>query len=365
VKARAARHDLARQGSPDRTIGRNVLISGASLMRKTCAATMAAAAATAAALTLPAAAPAATVTITGDDGNPVALSPAAPVSLRQMKTEVGVTRTGAETRYTVTTTGPAGAASSPVDCFTIPTTTRMNYQGNGTYTVTVATYTSKTGCTGTPTTTSYQVVIGAGVALAQPAGKLLTRRPNEVGAIEHQLPITLNPGALTDEIRYARGGVLGADGAISGPSQQAFVDPATGAVKLRLDAPGDYVVVARAQAFSQAFTPWSAPVRFRAVAPFDFVSAPSCVDCRGPRYKLRGQLREKSARGKVTVKIARGKKGGKFRSVGKARVRRGVFKKKLTINSPGVYRARYIYKGSATIAPGKVTTQFRITRRFF
>lgn len=178
------------------------------------------------------------------------------------------------------------------------------------------------------------------------------------------MPITLNPGALTEEIRYADGGVLGADGAISGPSQQAFVDSVSGAVRLRLDAPGDYVMVARAQAFSQVFTPWSAPIRFHAVAPFDFQGSPTFPDSRGPRYKLRVQLRERSARGKVKIKLARGNKG-RFFSVGKAKInRKGVFKKKFTLRRTGRYRIRYIFKGSATTAPGTVTQKVTIRRRF-
>jgi hypothetical protein len=332
------------------------------MMRKSSAAMTAAA--IAAALTMPAVARAASVTVTGDDGNPVPLNPAATTGLRQMKTDVGVTLTGTEKRYTVTTAGPAGPASTGYTCFSIPTTDRMNYQGNGAYTVTVTTYTDTACKTGAKTTT-YPVAINAGVALAQPASVLLTRQPNDLTPIEHQVPITTNPGALSDEIRYANGGVLAADGSISGPSQQAFVDSVSGAVKLRLDAPGDYVVVARAQAFSQAFTPWSAPIRFRAVAPFDFVTAPTCTDCRGPRYKIKGTLREKSARGKVKIKIARGNKGGRFRSIGKARIRNGVFKKRLTLQRAGIYRAKYIFKGSATTAPGTVMTKFRITRRSF
>jgi hypothetical protein len=309
---------------------------------------------------------AASVTITGDDGNPLLLSPAAPPTLRQMKTDIGVTRTGNEQRYQVSATGPAGPAMTP-SCYSIPTTNRMNFQGNGTYTITVTTYTTNNACTGAGTTTNYQVVLNPTVTLGQPAGKLLTRKPNEFISIEHFIPITLNPGALTQEIRYAKGGVLAADGSISGPSQPEFVDPTSGAVKLTLSEPGDYVMVAREQAFSQAFTPWSAPIRFRAVAPFDFVAgSPSFPDSRGPRYKMRVQLREKSARGKVRIKIARGKRGGKFRSIGKARInRKGVFKKAFTLGAPGNYRARFIFKGSATTAPGTVTTGFRITRRFF
>jgi hypothetical protein len=351
------RHDAARQGKAQ--------ISGVT-MRKNSAAMMAAAAATAAALTMPAIADAAAVTITGDDGNPVLLNPAAPPTLRQMKTDVGVTRTGNEQRYQVSATGPAGPAMTP-SCYSIPTTSRMNYQGNGTYTITVTTYTTNNACTGAGTTTNYQVVLNPTVALAQPAGTLLTRKPNELISIDHFIPITLNPGALTQEIRYAKGGVLAPDGSISGPSLTELVDPTTGAVKLSLSEPGDYVMVAREQAFSQAFTPWSAPIRFRAVAPFDFaIGSPSFPDSRGPRYKLRVQLREKSARGKVRVKIARGKRGGKFRSIGKARInRKGVFKKAFTLSGPGNYRAKFSFKGSATTAPGTVTTGFRITRRFF
>ena len=334
-------------------------------MRKTLAAVAAAAAALAAGLSLPAVAPAASVTITGDDGNPLTLNPAAPPTLRQMKTEVGVTRTGNEQRYQVSAAGPAGAAMTP-SCFSIPTTSRMNYQGNGTYTITVTTYTTNNACTGAGTTTNYQVVLNSTVGLGQPAGNLLTRKPNELISIDHLIPITLNPGALTQEIRYAKGGVLAPDGSISGPSQTEFVDPAAGAVKLTLSEPGEYVMVAREQAFSQAFTPWSAPIRFRAVAPFDFaIGSPSFPDSRGPRYKMRVQLRETTARGKVRIKLARGKRGGKFRSIGKARInRKGVLTKKFTLSGPGNYRAKFIFKGSSTVAPGTVTTGFRITRRF-
>jgi hypothetical protein len=351
------RHDAARQGK--------ALISGVT-MRKSKAAMTAAAVAIAAALTLPATASAASVTITGDDGNPLALNPAAPPTLRQMKTDVGVTRTGTEQRYLVSATGPAGPAMAP-SCYSIPTTNRMDFQGNGTYTITVTTYTTNNACTGAGKTTNYPVVLNPTVGLGQPAGALLTRKPNELISIDHFIPITLNPGALTQEIRYAKGGVLAPDGSISGPSQPEFVDPAAGAVKLTLTEPGDYVMVAREQAFSQAFTPWSAPIRFRAVAPFDFaIGSPSFPDSRGPRYKMRVQLREKTARGKVRIKVARGKRGGKFRSIGKARInRKGVLKKKFTLGSPGNYRARFIFKGSATTAPGTVTAGFRVTRRFF
>jgi hypothetical protein len=332
-------------------------------MRKTLAA---ATAVLVGALAAPTAAQAASVTITGNDGNPVALNPAAPPTLRQMKTDIGVTPTGGE-RYRVSATGPAGAAIASSTCWSIPTTDRMNYQGNGAYTISVAIYPrSNSRCTGAGRRTSYRVTISAGVALGQPAGKLLIRRPNDITPIDHFIPISLNPGALTQEIYYAKGGVLNPDGSIAGALQREFVDPATGQVKLSLLEPGDYVMVAREQAFSNAFTPWSAPIRFRAIAPFDFaIGSPSWTDSRGPSYKMRVQLREKTARGKVRIKIARGKRGGKFRSIGKARINsKGVFKKRFTRRGRGNYRAKFIFKGSSTTAPGTVTVGFKITRRF-
>jgi hypothetical protein len=210
------RHDGARQGAGSHGLAQCTDL-WSEQMRKILAAMTAAAAA---ALALPAAAPAASVTITGDDGNPLALTAGATASLRQMKTDVGVTLTGAEKRYSLSATGPAGAAMEAV-CYSIPTTgNRMNYQGNGTYTITVTTYTSTTStCSGAGTTSTYTVAINAGVALQQPPSKLLTRKPNDFTSIEYQIPITLNPGALSQEIRYANGGVLAADGSISGPSQ--------------------------------------------------------------------------------------------------------------------------------------------------
>lgn len=127
-------------------------------MRTSTRAMMALTAAVAAALTTPAIAAAATVNVTGDDGNPVALNPAAATSVRQMKTDVGVALEGTEKRYTLTTAGPGGPASTALTCFGSPTSQWMNYQGNGTYTVTLTTYTNTNGaCTTGPKTTTYQV----------------------------------------------------------------------------------------------------------------------------------------------------------------------------------------------------------------
>jgi hypothetical protein len=285
-----------------------------------------------------------------------------------MHPEVNVALGGTEKAFALSVAGPVAAAASPRTCGTSNIPWGVDYQGNGTYTVTVTTYTD-TLCKAGAKAASYPVVIGAGVSLAGPTGPVLTRQPNSLVSNTLQIPVSLNPGALTHELRVAAGGVLAPDGSISGPSKEVFADTTTGTAAVRLDAAGSYVMVGRATGYTgaagQFFSPWSAPITIRAFAPFDFVGAPTCTDCRGPRYKVRGKVREKSATGKVRIKLARGNKGGRFRSIGKARIRNGVFKKTFTLQRPGVYRAKYIFKGSATTAPGTVTTKFRITRRFF
>jgi hypothetical protein len=211
--------------------------------------------------------------------------------------------------------------------------------------------------------------VNAGVPITPPAGPVLTREPNNPVPISHQVPIGLNPGALTHDVRYALGGVLAPDGSISGGSETAFVDRTTGTAAVRLDRPGTYLMVARAQGYTggagQFFSPWSAPIQVRAFAPFDFaIGSPTLPDARGPRYKLKAVLRERTARGRVRVAIARGNRG-KYRSIGKARLRRGVLKKRFTLRRTGTYRVRFTFKGSATTAPGRVVQKLKITRRFF
>jgi uncharacterized membrane protein len=322
----------------------------------------------AAGLAAPAMARAESVTVTGDDGVPIALSPAAPASIRNMDADLSVALGGTERAYALSVAGPVAAAASPRSCSSSAVPSSVDYQGNGTYTVTVTTFTNLA-CTTGAKTTVYQVAINAGVALTPPGGPVLTRQPNDFTAIDHRVPIALNPGALTHDIRVALGGVLAPDGSISGPSEQVFAESSTGTAGVRFAAPGTYLMVARATGFTgaagQFFSPWSAPITIRALAPFDFeIGSPSFPDSRGPRYKLRAELREKSARGKVSIKLARGTRG-KFRSIGEARLRRGVLKKRFTLHRTGVYRVKFTFKGSATTAPGTVTQKIRIRRRFF
>ena len=88
-------------------------------------------------------------------------------------------------------------------------------------------------------------------------------------------------------------------------------------------------------------------------------------DSRGPRYKLRAQMRDTFARGKrVRVYYAKGRRGGKFRRLGRSSKvnSRGRFTRSFRLTSPGRYRVQYRFKGSSLVVKGKVTEGIRISR---
>jgi hypothetical protein len=317
---------------------------------------------------LPATASAASVTITGDDGNPVAINTASPTAIRQLDLQYAATFDGTDPAYhTTTVVGPDGAAaSSGSSCYprsAITSVSRsVDYRGNGNYAVVVRTFTNQA-CTAGAKESRYLFSINAGTAITPPAGIVLTREPNSFSTITHKVPVALNPGAFAYEVKYAGGGVIGPDGAISGPSADAFMDRTTGLADARFTEPGRYVMVARIKS-GDYYTPWSAPINFAVKAPFDlsFVGFP---DPNGPSYKLRGTLRDPFARGsRVTVYYAKGKKGGRFRKLGRSSKinSKKAFTLRFKLRKPGVYRLQYRFKGSSLVLGGKVTEAIRIRR---
>ena len=312
-----------------------------------------------------------TGTVKGDDGNPVALTPGAPLTLRNMDVEA-ISRVAASdgASFKATVVDPAGvpAVTGTPACWDTRFITEdkhfVDYRGNGTYTMTVSLFSDRNCATpkaGGPTVTM-QWTVSAAVALAPPAGPLMTRLKDSFSTITQQLDFSGNPGASTYEIKYAKGGVVGPDGSISSPAlKDGFLNRATGKVELLASEPGDYVIVARAKS-DDHYTAWSAPITMKLIAPFD-ISSRSFPDQRGPRYQVRGTLRETSAGGRVTVAAAKGKNGKRFRTLGKARVNsQGVFKLRFTIRKRGTYRLRYSFAGSATVDRGTVYEVVRIRR---
>jgi hypothetical protein len=310
------------------------------------------------------------VSVTGDDGQPTALNSGGPLALRNMDVQVLSHADTAEGyRWSVQVLDPGGVpASSGSTCnrteFWSDDKQFVNYRGNGTYTVILRFYsdTADTACAKAPREVHYQFTIGASVAVGQPAGPALTRQPNSFVTNTQALDFNPNPGASSYEIRYAKGGVIAPDGSISGVSQTAYVDSTTGKVQISAREPGDYVVVARARG-GDYYTPWSPPITLKLMAPFDF-SDVRAVDSIGPSYKLRGTLRETSAAGgRVTVAIAKGKKGKRFRTLGKPKINsKGVWQLRFKVRKHGYYRVRYSFKGSATVVRGAIYETVRIRR---
>ena len=66
----------------------------------------------------------------------------------------------------------------------------------------------------------------------------------------------------------------------------------------------------------------------------------------------------------MTVYYAKGKKGGRFRKLGRSSRINGkkVFTLRFTLRKPGVYRLQYRFKGSSLVVGGKVTEAIRIRR---
>jgi hypothetical protein len=314
----------------------------------------------------PATAGAVAVTVTGDSGAPIALG--GPVNIRNMNPTVAVDPQGQFYGFTVT--GPNGAQVAVQDSCVGGSpggeTRLVDYVGNGAYTVNLARY-STSSCTGAPVATSaVSFAITASVALGQPTTPVLTRKAGSVIPNTIQLPIDLNPGALTHEVFAERNVQLNSDGSLPGAPTQLFPDSATKTVDVRLDkGPGTYLVVARAKGFAglnpTAFTAWSPPATIRAFAPFDTQKF-TWTDTRGPSYRFSAVIRATGATGTVTVGIRRGTKG-KFRSSGKVKIRKHRFSKRIRLPRTGKYQLRLGYKGNSTVAPGSEVRSFRITRR--
>ena len=67
--------------------------------------------------------------------------------------------------------------------------------------------------------------------------------------------------------------------------------------------------------------------------------------------------------GRVSIALARGTKGGKYRSLGSVKVSKHSVTKRFRATKAGVYRLRFKYKGNASVAGGYEVDKIRITRR--
>jgi hypothetical protein len=306
------------------------------------------------------------LSITGDDGNPIALG--ATINMRNMNPLLGISSTAADF-FNLSVTGPNGAkVASDLSCFSNYNTTQkpVDYIGNGTYTVVLTTFTNNT-CTAGASARSLPFTITASTALGQPQTAVLTRKAGSTIPNTVNLPIDLNPGALSTEAFVERNVTANPDGSLPGTPKQLFPDPTTKTVAVRLDeGPGFYVVAAHAKGYTgvlnpQTFGPWAAPVAIHAFAPFDTQKF-TWTDTRGPSYRFSAVIRATGASGSVTVGIRRGSKG-RFKSYGKVKIRKHRVSKRVRLPRTGRYQMRLGYKGNSTVARGSEVRSFRITRR--
>jgi hypothetical protein len=307
--------------------------------------------------------------VTGDDGNPAALAPGVPLAIRNMDVKaIGHVDPVDAKGFILSVTGPDGvAATTATQCqdtrYTIENTRFVDYRGNGTYTFVVSLFTDNA-CTTGKKDVAYAWTVNAGVAISAPAATMPTRAANSFTTITQQFNFVTNPGATGYEIKFAKGAVVLPDGSLSSPAlKDGFLNSATGKVELiGASQPGTYTIVARAHIGSYN-TPWTAPVNFNLIAPFD-LSSRSFPDSIGPSYQVRAVLGEASAAGsRVTVAVAKGKKGKRFRTLGKPKVNsKGAVTLRFRL-ARGTYRMRYSFKGSSTVARGTVYDVIKITRR--
>jgi hypothetical protein len=191
-----------------------------------------------------------TVTATNDAGTPVTLIPGTPTGIRQMDVSVTVAVPSADTKFFQAQVFDGGGlpATPMSDCFDRGDTASLkgspSYHGNGTYTVLVR-YASNATCSAVTRDSRFQYAISAGAAVTPPPGKLLTRKPNSFVITTFPLGVTLNPGAISYEIRYKRNGVVQPDGSLAGTTKSAFVDTTSGLANFSFDKPGRYVIGAR------------------------------------------------------------------------------------------------------------------------
>jgi hypothetical protein len=339
--------------------------------RGSCRALLAISASITAAAFAPAVASAAvSVTVTGDDGNPVALS--GTLNIRNMNPQLTFNALATD-HWGVSITGPNGAAvASAVTCTTGTVSSKyVDYIGNGVYTVTLTNYAAN--CT-TPTgpAQSLPFTITASTAISPPATAQLTRPAGKFTTNTVKLPIDLNPGALATDAFVGLNVAPNPDGSLPGTPTQLFPDSTTRTVDVRLDkGPGTYVVAARAKGYTgsvspQAFSPWATPVAIRAFDPFDLKTF-TWTDARStrasPSYRFKATIAATSATGSVNIAIGRGKKG-KYRSLGTVKIRKHAFAKRFRVKV-GTYRIRFKYKGNATVAGGFEVRSFQISRRIF
>ena len=195
---------------------------------------------------------------------------------------------------------------------------------------------------------------------------VLIRNPGKLFRNTLTLPVNLNPGAISNHLFYGHNSAVNPDNSLATPAGQVFGNSTTGTVDVPLDkGPGTYQLAGQAEGYNpggDVFTPWAPVVQWQAFAPFD-IKKLSFPDSHGPSYRIRATFNEVTVTGRVSIALARGTKGGKYRSLGSVKVSKHSVTKRFRATKAGVYRLRFKYKGNSSVAGGYEVDKIRITRR--
>ncbi|WP_354700037.1 hypothetical protein DSM112329_00298 [Paraconexibacter sp. AEG42_29] len=322
-----------------------------------------------------------TVSVIGDDGQPLPMTAGQAVTVRNVRAVVRLSYPppGSNGRFTFDLVDATGKSASRGTSFTescilqsgVAFDQNLQYHGNQTYQAVVKEYAPEdTSCATPTTTTTYGLTVAARVGIAPPTRPFVLSYPSVKG---FPLTVTNNPGANLNEIHYALNGVVGPDGDLVAPFRFRLasledVGEATTTTQLDTTKPGRYTVVARAIDPSGSFSllqpyrgdaasPWTPAITVVAKAPFGLTTSPvaNFSDFTGPDYTLSVKVTFPGTPGTVSIGIARGKAGGTFRSLGTAKISSaGTITKRIRVvgNGKKPYRLRVSYKGSAFYLPG-------------
>jgi hypothetical protein len=297
------------------------------------------------------------------------MSAGATSTIRNMSPQVSIGfPAGATGYFNATFAGPdGGQVRIPMSCYIVgdALSSTPDFRGNGNYTITITNFAKgDSSCTKPTSTETYVYAINSSVGVTQPPAPFLIRAPNSFHTNTLSLPVQGNPGASGYDVQYALNATLNPDGSIAGTPQSGYVNSTTNTIDLNLNAPGTWTVVARAKSLGYA-SPWSAPAKIQAIVPFD-LDGLTFPDPRGPKYSLKGTVRDKSIRGTVSLALARGSKGGKYKSIGKVKISsKSTFTKHFTQHRYGTYRLRVHYAGGPLAAPVSYVIKFRITKHIY
>lgn len=321
----------------------------------------------------PAAASAVTVSVDGDDGNPIAIT--GPVAIRNINPTVHI-HVAAGEGYGFDVFGPGGQkAAAGLSCVSPGFNDKSNlvsYWGNGTYVVRLTKHALNASgdcVTAASGTQDVAFTINGGIILTGPPRPVLTRNPGKLFRNTLTLPVNLTPNPIGNDLFYGHDSPVNPDNSLAAPAGQVFANATAGTVDVPLDkGPGTYQLAGHSKGFNSynggadVFTPWASVVQWQAFAPFD-IKKLSFPDPRGPSYRIRATFNETAVTGRVSIALARGTTGGRYRSLGAVKVSHHSVTKRFRATRPGTYRLRFKYKGNSAVAGGFEVDKIRITRR--